>query len=75
MVFIFFNDFSEKSFYNKLNNIRKAVSEISVNDISSLKNTISIGGYSKPGIVEDNLSYADEAMYEAKKIKNKVVIK
>lgn len=59
----------------KLDGIRQAVSDISISGCPQLKASISIGAVYADSGVSNLLTLADEALYEAKKQKNKVIIK
>ena len=58
----------------KLDDIRRAVEHIVMEEYPDLKMSVSVGGAVGPGRVVDLLQYADELMYQAKQKKNCVRI-
>lgn len=67
-------DINKDALAKKLDGIRQAVSDISIDGYPGLKVSVSIGAaYTDGG--GNLLAFADEALYEAKKQKNEVVIK
>ena len=71
---IVFRNIPKDVFALKLEKIRMAISEIVVEKYPSMHITVSMGGISEAGKVEDLFNKADHLLYQAKKEKNKVII-
>ena len=71
---IVFRNIPKDVFALKLEKIRMAISEIVVEKYPSMHITVSMGGISEAGKVEDLFNKADHLLYQAKKEKNNVII-
>lgn len=71
---IVFRSIPKDIFMIKLEKIRKAISELVIEKYPTMHITVSMGGVSEEGKVEDLFNKADYLLYQAKKEKNKVLI-
>ena len=72
--FLFFRDMPKEVIYKKLEEIRRAVELVRIEDYPDLRMTVSIGGAVEKGRLSKNLRKADMAMYKAKDMRNSIWI-
>lgn len=70
--FIVFNEIPADVLKSRIRDIKDAVESVSFEEYPELKLSVSIGAIHNSGVMKDILGKADQAMYKAKKEKNKV---
>lgn len=71
---IVFQGVPQKHLFDKLEFLRKKVEALEIPGYSELKITTSIGGFYCAEFVGDSFKISDDKLYEAKKLKNTVVV-
>ena len=70
--FIVFSEIPAEVLKTRIEDIREAVESVSFEGYPELRLSVSIGAIHNSGVMKDILGRADQAMYKAKKEKNKV---